>query len=203
MTVAKMQLKSIVERIERLEEERKTLASDIREVLSEAKANGFDTKIIKKIVAMRKKEASEREEEQAMTEVYMAALGMLPLFDAAEAPLTVAEELREDTISVTITTTEPVAAISAAEGAGASAHAVQDSPAQSIPHDPQTGEIIETPDEMPSSSGQDGEAVPPLPSASPSVHLVDTCGTVSPSVVPPDITLPDFLRRVPKQEAVA
>jgi uncharacterized protein (UPF0335 family) len=75
------QLKSIVERVERLEEEKATIAADIKEVYSEAKANGFDVKILRKIVALRKKEAAEREEEQSMMDVYMAALGMLPLFE--------------------------------------------------------------------------------------------------------------------------
>ena len=72
------QLKSIVERIERLEEEKRALSEDIKEVYAEAKANGFDTKILRKVISLRKKEASEREEEQSMLDVYMAALGMIP-----------------------------------------------------------------------------------------------------------------------------
>jgi uncharacterized protein (UPF0335 family) len=80
------QLKSIVERIERLEEEKKTIAGDIKEVYAEAKAYGFDTKILRKVVALRKKETAQRAEEEAMLEVYMSALGMiadLPLGQAA------------------------------------------------------------------------------------------------------------------------
>ena len=72
------QLKSIIERIERLEEEKKVIAGDIKEVYAEAKANGFDTKILRKIITLRRKEAAEREEEQSMIDVYMAALGMTP-----------------------------------------------------------------------------------------------------------------------------
>ena len=72
------QLKAIVERIERLEEEKKTIAGDIKEVYAEAKGNGFDTKILRKVISLRKKEATEREEEQSMLDVYMAALGMIP-----------------------------------------------------------------------------------------------------------------------------
>ena len=72
------QLKSIVERIERLEDEKKVIAGDIKEVYAEAKANGFDTKILRKVISLRKKEVSEREEEQSMLDVYMAALGMIP-----------------------------------------------------------------------------------------------------------------------------
>lgn len=77
-TFAHGQLKSLIERIERLEEEKRVLSGDIKEVYAEAKANGFDTKIIRLLVRLRKKEAAEREEEQSMLDVYMAALGMLP-----------------------------------------------------------------------------------------------------------------------------
>jgi uncharacterized protein (UPF0335 family) len=80
---AKGQLKSLVERIERLEEEKKTIAGDIKEVYAEAKANGFDTKILRKVITIRKKDRNEREEEEAMLDVYLSALGMLP--DEAEA----------------------------------------------------------------------------------------------------------------------
>lgn len=82
--VAGGQLRSVVERIERLEEEKKAIATDIKEVYAEAKGNGFDTKVLRKIVRMRKVDRAEREEEQALIEVYMAALGMLPLFEAAK-----------------------------------------------------------------------------------------------------------------------
>lgn len=82
--VAQGQLRSLIERIERLEEEKKALAADIREVYAEAKANGFDTKIVRKVVALRKKERHEREEEEAMIELYLNALGMLPGAEAAE-----------------------------------------------------------------------------------------------------------------------
>jgi len=75
---AQGQLKSLVERIERLEEEKKTIAGDIKEVYAEAKANGFDTKILRKLISIRKKDRNEREEEDAILEIYMSALGMLP-----------------------------------------------------------------------------------------------------------------------------
>ena len=77
-TFAQGQLRSIVERIERLEEERNTIAGDIKEGYAEAKANGFDTKILRKVISLRKKEAAEREEEQSMLDLYLAALGMIP-----------------------------------------------------------------------------------------------------------------------------
>jgi uncharacterized protein (UPF0335 family) len=72
------QLKSIVERIEHLEEEKKTIAGDIKEVYGEAKANGFDTKILRKVISIRKKDHAEREEEDAVLAVYLQALGMVP-----------------------------------------------------------------------------------------------------------------------------
>ncbi|MBL8893993.1 MAG: DUF2312 domain-containing protein [Rhizobiales bacterium] len=75
---AQGQLKSLVERIERLEEEKKTIAGDIKEVYAEAKANGFDTKILRKLISIRKKDRNEREEEDAILDLYMSALGMLP-----------------------------------------------------------------------------------------------------------------------------
>jgi len=82
------QIKSIVERVERMEEEKLAITTDISEIYKEAKGNGFDTKIIKKIVAMRKKDANKLAEEQAIMDTYMAALGMLadtPLGQAAIA----------------------------------------------------------------------------------------------------------------------
>ncbi|WP_217577361.1 DUF2312 domain-containing protein [Mesorhizobium sp. GbtcB19] len=75
-TVAAGQLRSIVERIERLEEEKKTISDDIADVYAEAKGTGFDTKAIRTIVAMRRKEPMKRQEEQSILELYMAALGM-------------------------------------------------------------------------------------------------------------------------------
>jgi uncharacterized protein (UPF0335 family) len=81
-TFAHGQLRSLVERIERLEEDKRTISGDIKEVYAEAKANGFDTKIIRKLIALRKKDAATREEEESMLDVYKAALGML-----ADTPL--------------------------------------------------------------------------------------------------------------------
>ena len=75
---AQGQLRSLVERIERLEEEKKAIAGDIKEVYAEAKANGFDTKIMRKVVTLRKKDNTEREEEDALISLYMHALGMAP-----------------------------------------------------------------------------------------------------------------------------
>lgn len=82
--VAKDQLKSIIERIERLETEKKAIADDIKDVYAEAKANGFDAKTLRKVVSLRKIETSERQEQEAMLDLYLSALGMQPdLFEAA------------------------------------------------------------------------------------------------------------------------
>ena len=69
------QLKSIVERIERLEEEKKTIADDIKEVYAEAKGTGYDVKILRKVVALRRRDLDERKEEEAILDLYMQALG--------------------------------------------------------------------------------------------------------------------------------
>ena len=82
--VAKDQLKSIVERIERLDEEKKAIADDIRDIYAEAKANGFDTKVLRQVVALRKKDISEREEQDAIRDLYLSALDMLPAFESPD-----------------------------------------------------------------------------------------------------------------------
>jgi uncharacterized protein (UPF0335 family) len=75
--VAKDHLKAFVERIERLEEEKKALSDDIRDVYAEAKANGFDTKALRQVVRLRKIDVEERKEQEAILETYLQALGML------------------------------------------------------------------------------------------------------------------------------
>ena len=80
------QLKSFIERIERLEEDKKDISEGIRDVYAEAKGNGFDVKALRTIVRMRKQDADERAEQEAIIETYMHALGMLsdlPLGEAA------------------------------------------------------------------------------------------------------------------------
>jgi uncharacterized protein (UPF0335 family) len=73
--VAADRLKSFIERIERLEEEKKNLTADIREVYAEAKSSGFDTKTMRKVVALRKLDTSERQEQEALLDTYLRALG--------------------------------------------------------------------------------------------------------------------------------
>ncbi|AOG03224.1 MAG: DUF2312 domain-containing protein [Bosea sp. (in: a-proteobacteria)] len=73
--IAGDQLKSIVERIERLEEEKKTIADDIKEVYAEAKGNGYDVKVLRKVIAIRKRDANERAEEEAILDLYLQAVG--------------------------------------------------------------------------------------------------------------------------------
>jgi uncharacterized protein (UPF0335 family) len=74
-SIAADQLKAFIERIERLEDEKKALADDIKEVYAEAKGTGFDTKIMRKIISLRKKDHAERQEEEAIMELYLQALG--------------------------------------------------------------------------------------------------------------------------------
>ena len=74
---AQKQLRQFVEQIERLEEERKALAGDIRDKYLEAKGLGFDVKAMRKIIALRRKTKTERDEEEAILDTYLAALGML------------------------------------------------------------------------------------------------------------------------------
>lgn len=74
--VTRDQLKSFIERIERLEEEKKTIADDIKDVYGEAKGTGFDTKILKKVIAIRKQDRDERMEQEAILNTYLIALGM-------------------------------------------------------------------------------------------------------------------------------
>jgi uncharacterized protein (UPF0335 family) len=74
---AKDQLKAFVERIERLEEEKKAIADDVRDVYAEANGNGFDVKALRAVVRLRKQDVNERKEQEAILETYLHALGML------------------------------------------------------------------------------------------------------------------------------
>ena len=74
---AKDHLKAFVERIERLEEEKKTISDDIKDVYAEAKANGYDVKALRSVVRLRKQDSDERKEHEAILDTYLAALGML------------------------------------------------------------------------------------------------------------------------------
>ena len=82
--VAAGQLRAFIERIERLEEEKKGLSDDVRDVFAEAKGSGFDTKIMRQVIRLRKKDTNERQEEEAILDLYMHALGMIPSGGAAE-----------------------------------------------------------------------------------------------------------------------
>ncbi|MBK9082175.1 MAG: DUF2312 domain-containing protein [Rhizobiales bacterium] len=71
-------LRAFIERIEKLEEEKKTIADDIKDVYAEAKGTGYDTKVMRKIVSLRKQDKDKRREEEEILDLYLAALGMLP-----------------------------------------------------------------------------------------------------------------------------
>ncbi len=75
---SKEHLRSFIERVERLEEEKKAISDDIREVFAEAKTMGFDVKALRTIIGIRKQEPHVREEQEAVLNTYLAALGMLP-----------------------------------------------------------------------------------------------------------------------------
>jgi uncharacterized protein (UPF0335 family) len=75
-SVAQDQIRAFIERIERMEEEKQAIADDIKEIYAEAKGNGFDVKVLRQIVRIRKQDAAERMEQEALLELYMAALGM-------------------------------------------------------------------------------------------------------------------------------
>ncbi|MAR56228.1 MAG: hypothetical protein CMM93_03500 [Rickettsiales bacterium] len=83
--VAGDQLRSYIERIEKLEEEKADIATDIREVFAEAKGNGFDVKTMRQIIKLRKMDHSDRDEAEYLLDVYKRALGMAPDADEAEA----------------------------------------------------------------------------------------------------------------------
>jgi len=74
--VTSAQLKSIIERVERIEEERRELGADVREIYAEAKGNGYEPKIIRKIIQLRKMNSSDRAEQEALMETYCNAIGM-------------------------------------------------------------------------------------------------------------------------------
>ncbi len=77
-TVAAQQLRSVIERIERLEEEKREIGEQIGQVFAEAKGNGFDVKTLRKVIALRKRDREDVEEEQSMLDLYLHALGMAP-----------------------------------------------------------------------------------------------------------------------------
>jgi uncharacterized protein (UPF0335 family) len=75
-SVAQDQIRAFIERIERMEEEKKAMSEDIADIYAEAAGNGFDTKVLRKIIAIRKQDHAERMEQEALLELYMSALGM-------------------------------------------------------------------------------------------------------------------------------
>lgn len=81
MNIEKDQLKSIVDRVEKLEEEKAGIASDIKDIFAEAKGNGYDVKALRQVIRLRKKDAAERDEEEHILDTYKRALGMAPDFE--------------------------------------------------------------------------------------------------------------------------
>ena len=83
--IAGDRLRSLIERIERLEEEKRTLAADIKEVYAEAKGNGFDAKIMRQLIRLRRMDKDDLDEQESLLDVYKRALGMLPERPASAA----------------------------------------------------------------------------------------------------------------------
>jgi uncharacterized protein (UPF0335 family) len=82
--VAADQLRSVIERVERLEEDKAAIAADIRDVFAEARGNGLCVKSIRQLIKIRKMDAAEVEEQETMLDIYKRCLGMLPLLDGLE-----------------------------------------------------------------------------------------------------------------------
>ncbi len=76
-STAQTQLKTIIERIERLEEDKAAVMADLKEVYAEAKGNGFDVKILRKVIRIRKQDSAKRSEEEALVDLYLSAIGGL------------------------------------------------------------------------------------------------------------------------------
>ena len=76
-STAQGQLKTIIERIERLEEDKAAVADDLKEVYAEAKGKGFDVKILRKVIRLRKQDKAKRQEEEALIDLYLSAIGGL------------------------------------------------------------------------------------------------------------------------------
>lgn len=161
--VARDHLRSFIERIERLEAEKQTIADDIKDVYGEAKATGFDTKILRKVISIRKQDADERAEQEAILDTYLQALGMIQtdLFDEPEPETspklvaTVATAMQTQSGRAALLTAVDImiereerqesdgGAIAAVKGNArlANADGVEPSPSEHI--DPVTGEITE------------------------------------------------------------
>lgn len=105
---AQGQLRAIIERIERLEEDKAAIANDLKEVFAEAKGNGFDTKILRKVIRIRKQDRAKRQEEEALTYLYLSAIGDLPLFAHRSAEKPSAGGLANTRITLELPGREPI-----------------------------------------------------------------------------------------------
>ena len=79
------QLRQYIERVERLEQEKQDIADNIRDAFAEAKSNGFDVKIMRQIIKLRKMDTSDRDEQEAILDLYKHALGMIPEFESVSS----------------------------------------------------------------------------------------------------------------------
>jgi uncharacterized protein (UPF0335 family) len=102
---AGLRIKTIIERVERLEEEKEAIAADIKEVFAEAKGEGFDVKILRRIVRLRKQDTAKRQEEEALLDLYLSALEGTPI--SADSAVRVAVTLTEATVAALAATRRP------------------------------------------------------------------------------------------------
>lgn len=217
-TFAQGQLRALVERIERLEEEKAAISGDIKEVYAEAKANGFDTKVLRKIISLRKMDTNERQELDAMIDVYLAALGMSqPSYldetestkpgvaphpaegsggelDAGTMPAPVAAPIQEQAPGVPTGECKPLTDETEDAGAGASLHLAAKSSDLATP---QTAIAHRSP---PAEQVEGGNPVPSSPSTT-SHTPDDEAGPMPNASTLGDI--PAFLDRRPQQGRAA
>lgn len=187
--VVGLQLRSIVERIERLEEEKKTIADDIKDVYAEAKGNGFDAATIREIVKLRKIDRDVRAEREALLDIYKAALGMLdgtPLGEAAIERLTKKPEPPPDPKPPADGGPEP------------EPEAKEEPPAAPEPEPVDPGPTLEEAGEMGTTAAQTGKPVTsnPFPARDPRRARFDECWCAASGTDGMDI--PAAWRRTPK-----
>lgn len=107
-SIAHEALKSFIERIERLKEEKKALSDDIKDIFAEAKSTGFDPKIMKELIKLRKMDENDRAEQQVLLDIYMNAMGMTPMEEYAKNSLEESYKAKQDNITIAGVNDDPV-----------------------------------------------------------------------------------------------
>lgn len=198
-SVSGAQLRAFIERIERLEEEKRTIADDIKDVKAEAKGCGFDLPTINAILKLRKKDAAERDEAQAMLDLYMSALGMLPLFEEPAASYSEAKG-REYPNDFDLSDNE------SREMRGFVAGLTDEQKAAALAYDGEDGPIGEITDNQESGPAPSGSTSVPAESASDEISAQDDVGATASSTnsnLDPHLSAgPDGGLSIPSEDAV-